>query len=387
VCKQILIAAVLASCTDATLTMAADIGANTTVGGQTFLDVSHITQQQNGADVVPTGTGLDVKRAYLIVDHRFDDVWSANLTTDALYSGSTGATDVFIKRLYLQANINDAFTAHVGSYNMPWISLVEGLYGYRYVEKTATDRFSFANTTDWGVNATGTFGNGLIAYSASVVNGGGFKNPTRTKDVDFEGRVSAKPTDWLTFGAGFYSGHLGQVTEANANFASNTATRWDVAAGVGLAGFRVGAEYFHAKNYKAASASTGVLAGPAGVVVAATATGLAASDEADGFSSWVSYSFAGRWSVFGRYDEAKLSKDIVPSLKDTYFNLGVAYKPSKSVDLALVYKSEKVEDGSISVGGADANGSYTIGGSGVAGTGTTTGGKFEEIGVFAQYSF
>ncbi len=51
-----------------------------------------------------------------------------------------------------------------------------------------------------------------VNYSVSVVDGGGFKNPTRTKYVDFEGRLGFQPVDWLTVGIGGYTGHLGQVT-------------------------------------------------------------------------------------------------------------------------------------------------------------------------------
>ena len=71
-----------------------DIGENTTVGGQAFFDFSNISQTQgqaNGTDplVAPSGTGFDVKRFYLIVDHTFNDVFSADLTTDAQYASNT----------------------------------------------------------------------------------------------------------------------------------------------------------------------------------------------------------------------------------------------------------------------------------------------------------
>src|SRR5580658_2049502 len=107
--KQIYAAVILVGAAAATTpAFAVDIGSSTTVGGQAFFDFSHITQEQNGADVVPTGTGFDVKRFYLTVDHTFDDTYSANLTTDAQFSSSTtagsgGVTEVFIKKLYLQA--------------------------------------------------------------------------------------------------------------------------------------------------------------------------------------------------------------------------------------------------------------------------------------------
>ena len=153
------LAALLAMGIPAGAALAAEDG-STSVGGQVFLDVSHISQQQeqkdgSEKDVPPTGTGFDVKRFYLSVDHQFNDIWSANLTTDAQFSSSTtagsgGVSEVFIKKLYLQAKINDAFVVHAGSYTSPWAPFVESLYGYRWVEKTATDRLGFANTADWG---------------------------------------------------------------------------------------------------------------------------------------------------------------------------------------------------------------------------------------------
>jgi hypothetical protein len=387
--------------------MGADVGANTTVGGLVFADVGHIDEQSNGAEVAPSGTGFDIKRAYLIVNHTFNQVLSANLTTDAQYISSTagsgysssstnnsgGVTELFVKLLYLQARFNDAFVFHAGSYNSPWTSYVQNLYGYRYVDKTETDRLGFASTADWGLNASGVAGgNGWFTYSASVVDGGGYKNPTRSKDVDFEAAVGFKPLSWLNLGAGVYSGHLGQITATTAHYASNTASRWDVLAAVVTPVFRVGAEYFQAKNYKTANPSTGVLSGPGGVVVATNATaadptGSVRSDEADGFSSWASYSFLRQWSVFVRYDQSKPSKDANPDLKDQYFNAGVSFSPLKALDLALVYKHEKVSNGSLSLGGGDGNASYTIGGTGVAGTGIRTSGQYNEIGIYTQYKF
>src|SRR5882762_1416764 len=276
--KQILTAAaILTGCAAATGAAAVDIGADTRVGGQIFFDVSHISLQNENSsgariDAAPTGTGFDVKRFYLSIDHRFNDVWSADLTTDAQFStastatvttasgtttvltnqnSSGGVSEVFIKKLYLEGKFNSLLVVHAGSYDMPWDPFAESLYAYRYVEKTITDRLGYSNTTDWGLNASGTGGtNGVFSYAASVVNGGGFKNPTRTKGVDFEARVSAKPTKWLTAGVGFYSGHLGQINAANEDFPRNTATRFDAAAGVVVSGLRAGVEYYNAKNYK-----------------------------------------------------------------------------------------------------------------------------------------
>ena len=90
--KQILTLAMLSAAAGSTAAGAVDIGANTTVGASVFLDASYIKNQQNGVDVNPTGTGFDVKRGYLIIDHKFNDMFSANLTTDVQYSTASTAT-------------------------------------------------------------------------------------------------------------------------------------------------------------------------------------------------------------------------------------------------------------------------------------------------------
>jgi len=406
--KQILPVAFLTGCAGATAAVAADIGANTSVGGQAFADFGYIRLQNENAagqkiDSGPTGGGFDIKRFYLIADHKFNEVWSADVTLDAQYStastatvttptgtttaltnqnSSGGATSVFVKKLYLEAKLSDALVLHAGSFNSPWAPFVEGVYGYRYIEKTTTDRLGFAQTADWGLNASGKVGPAnLVGYSFSIVNVGGYKKPTRAKSPDYEGRISVVPLEWLTVGAGFYAGHLGQVTATNQDFNYRTAVRYNGLIAVNISGIRAGVEYFSAHNYKTVN-NVATSAYGTSSVVASTATGIPVADEADGESAFVSYNFNSAFSVFGRYDHTKLSKDVAPDLKDDYFHVGAAYKPLKTLDLAVVYKNERVKNGSTSISSGDANGSYTIGGA----KGNRDG-HFDEVGVYAQWSF
>jgi hypothetical protein len=426
--KSLITAAILATSAAATSAFAVDIGENTTIGGQAFFDFGNIIQQQgqtNGTDpsVAPSGTGFDIKRFYIIVDHTFNDVWSADLTTDAQYASNTtlvsgatvtctggakptgttcpagssvasvtptttsvntggSATEVMIKYLYLTAKLNDAFVVHAGSYATPWIQYGDSITGYRWVEKGVTDRLGLSDSSaDWGLNASGSFANNLVAYSASVTDGGGYKNPTRTKDVDFEGRITSKPFAWLDVGVGYYNGHLGQVTAVNDSFPSHAATRWDALVSVNYAGARLTGEYIDARNYKTVNS---VAAGVFGTqdVVASSPTAVLNSDEAKGYSVLASYAFNAVWNVFARYDDVSLSENVVPGLKDRFYDVGIDYKALKSFDLALIYKNEQVNNGAATISSADANGSYTIGGASAA-----TDGKFREIGFYAQYKF
>ncbi len=199
---------------------------DTTIGGLIYTDLTSIstTQDQTSGNVDkdPNGFGLDVKRGYFIVNHTFDDVWSANLTTDFNFAklqghlhrhrrrtrrdpvrghyGNAPETQLFVKKLYVQGHFDDLATLRVGSSDMPWIPYAESVYGYRFVENTLIDRSeiggigSFGNSADWGVNMNGK--NDMVNYSASLVNGGGYKNPSRSKGMDFEGRVAYHPARW-----------------------------------------------------------------------------------------------------------------------------------------------------------------------------------------------
>ncbi|PWK85228.1 porin [Fulvimonas soli] len=295
---------------------------NTTLSGTMFFDLSNIDQKNSDTGKTATsGTGFDVKRFYLGVTHKFNDIWSANLTTDFQYSSAVGATELFVKKAYVQGKFDDAFILRLGSYDMPWIPFVESYYGYRYVDNTLTDRLKYGNSADWGVNVGGDLAGKVLNYSVSAVNGAGYKNPSRSKGVDFEGRVGFVPFDGFVVALGGYSGHRGQETETVD--AQHTAQRGDIMVAYADKNFRLGGEYFTAKNWNQ------VLAVPA--------------DKADGYSIWGSVALNDVWSLFARYDNAKLSKDLDSDKKDVYYNAGIEYQVTKGFRLAGVYKHEKAD--------------------------------------------
>src|SRR5260221_9335311 len=205
--KQIYAAVALAGC-GIFQTAYADtaVTENTTVGGRAFIDLTSLDSKTAGVKNAASGFGLDVKRFYLILDHTFDEVWSANLTTDFNYVSADSETQLFIKKAYVQAKISDAFVVRAGSADLPWIPFVESNYGYRYVEKMVLDRLSFGSTADWGVHAGGKFADGMFSYAVSTIVGNGYKKPTRSKTLDWAGRVAFVPVKGLTARLGFYSG-------------------------------------------------------------------------------------------------------------------------------------------------------------------------------------
>ncbi|GAB2501318.1 hypothetical protein GCM10027084_14430 [Pseudoxanthomonas sangjuensis] len=290
---------------------------DTKLSGRMYFDLTNIDQESNGAKTDASGFGFDIKRFYLGVDHKFDDVWSMNLTTDFQYSSAISSTELYIKKAYIQAKLSDAFVLRAGSTDLPWVPFAENYYGMRYVENTIADRLKFATSADWGLHVSGEAGSGMFNYAAAMLNGAGYKNPSRSKGVDFEGRIGFAPTANTVVAVGAYSGKLGKEKENTE--ALHTADRVDAMVAYASPNFRVGAEYFQAKNWN------NVL--------------TAASDKADGYSVWSSVGLTdGGVTLFGRYDKADLSKEIDPSLEETYYNLGVEFPVIKGVKLATVYK-------------------------------------------------
>jgi len=314
----------------------------TKIGAKIFTDFTSIDAKSDGTRTAASGLGVDVKRAYVSIGHKFDDVWSANVTTDFQYVSNDSVTQVYIKKLYVQARLSDALVLRAGSADLPWVPFIEDLNGFRYLEQEILDRLKFGTSTDWGLNVSGKTA-GMFNYSVALVNGGGYKNPTRTKTMDVEGRAAITPLDGLTVAAGIYSGKRGQKTDGGPA-TPNTANRVTGVVAYVKTGLRLGVEYFTAKNWN-------------------NITGASIDDKADGFSAWGSYDFNSMWGVFARADSAKLSKDVNPGREDKYFNVGVVSHPRNNIAVALAYKNDKVSGGT----GAEI--------------------KYGEIGVWTQVTF
>lgn len=290
---------------------------DTKLSGRMYYDFTNIDDSNKGVKTPKSGFGFDIKRFYLGVDHTFNDKWSMNLTTDFQYSSAISSTELYIKKAYVQYKYSDAFVVRAGSADLPWVPFSENANGMRYVENTMVDRLKYGTSADWGLHASGKLAGGAFEYAAAALNGAGYKNPSRSKGVDFEGRVSYAPTESIVVGVGAYTGTLGKETQT-VN-ALHTANRVDFLAAYTSGNTRFGVEYFQATNWNNVLTS--------------------ASDKADGYSLWGSVGLTnGGITLFGRYDQAKISKNLDPSLQDTYYNVGVEFPIIKGIKLATVYK-------------------------------------------------
>lgn len=333
--------------------------AGTKVGGTMFADISHVVNTADGVHQATPGADYDIKRFYLVVDHKFNSVWSANLTTDFNYdSGPAAATQLYLKKAFLQAKLSDALVIRAGSADLPWVPFVEGIYGNRYVEQTLIDRTKFGTSADWGLHVSGSLLGGLVNYAASAIDGSGYRKPSlgnvnRTGTIDLEGRVNVNYMHF-TAAIGGYTGKLGADVTGTPTY--HTAQRFNALIAYTGAKIRVGGEYFSATDWSDVKQSNPAL-----------------TNKSEGVSVFGSYAFAKKFTAFGRYDWVKPKESTAPAENDNYFNVGVAYHPVDIIDLALLYKHDKVVNGVLST----ANGS-------IGGVKT---GSYDEIGVFTQVKF
>jgi hypothetical protein len=359
---------------------------DTKVGATMFADASYIDNRNANGKTAQSGTNFDIKRMYLSVDHKFNDIYSFNVTTDFTFDSNANSpsgaasptnneaggantasgiksTQFFIKKAYLQAHYADAFNVRLGAAELPWVPFVEGINGYRYVENMFVDRIKFGTTTDWGVHVFGNLFDNIIGYQVSVIDGEGFKQPSlgavnRTSALDVEGRINATYKHF-TVAVGGYDGKLGASVQGVTTY--HDAQRIDALAAYADSKVRLGFEYLYARYWKDVTQSN-----------------PAKTNTTEGYSVFASYNFTPKFALFGRYDWLKPKQDTVPGENENFFDVGVSYKPIAPLDFALVYKRDSVVNGSLTT--AD----------GIIGipTGATTGkGTYDEIGLFTQVKF
>lgn len=335
-------------------------GPATRVSGRMYFNVSTIDNDVPGRSP-DTVAGFAVKRVYVGVDHRFDERFAANVTldidnlvrarssTDASANGTVQGIN--IKKAYLEAKLNPAFIVRAGAVDTPWIPYVENVDGFRYVDQSMVDRLRLGTSADWGIHLLGSLGGGLVSYQLSAVDGAGFRQPQLSRNIDLEGRLSLKYKG-IEAAIGGYSGKLGSETDGAPAF--RRAERLDALLAYKTDAFTIGGEYVSARNWGRVLAS-------------------APRDKAEGWSLFGSYAFRSDWTLFGRFEWSEPNGRTRPTVDATYFNVGLQYSPIDAIDLALVYKRDEANNGSVTTGAG------TIGGA--------AGGTRNEVGLYGQFRF
>lgn len=158
---------------------------------------------------------FDLERAYLGVEAEFSDKWSAVVVGDVdrptytevepVYDEETGdLVDVevtekkgpytyYVKYAYGQYQPYSVFGVRFGIMPTAYIDRYEKAWGYRYVEKTPSDRVKWDSSADAGFALLGDLPKNLGSYYAMVRNGEGYKKPEEDSGKAVQARILLTP--------------------------------------------------------------------------------------------------------------------------------------------------------------------------------------------------
>jgi len=153
-------------------------------------------------------------RAYLGVKATFSEQWFATVVGDIyrptfskttpVYDDNGDLIDVevkdkkgpysyYVKYAYGQYTPFESFGFRIGCLPTPFIDRYEKAWGYRYVEKTPSDRVKWDSSADLGLAFMGKLPGGTGSYYAMVRNGEGYKTPESDTGKAAHLRLLLKP--------------------------------------------------------------------------------------------------------------------------------------------------------------------------------------------------
>ena len=151
---------------------------NVKVSGYGFGDAYGLIDHHDAK--VENQTGFWIRRAYLTVDSKVSDTWSARLRFEVNSPGdftTSGPLDPYVKDAYL-AWKDGGRELYLGISPTPSFDFIEGFWGYRHIEKTPLDLYRMAGSRDFGVAYKGTAHDGKVFYHAMLGNGSGVNSET-----------------------------------------------------------------------------------------------------------------------------------------------------------------------------------------------------------------
>lgn len=290
--------------------------------GKVFADVSRIDKHSAGSTGSTRDDNADLKRLYLTGSYRFDEHWSAVATLDVNWLRNHRDPDLWVKHLYVQRSWSNGTRLRLGVADMPLTMLVSRWYGFRYIDTSVTGLEKLEDqAADWGAHLHGQPAPGW-EYAVALVTGVGYKYPSHGDRADVEGYLGYHPSRHTIVAVDGYEGRRAREPEDAIDVTGlHTARRVGLLAGYMDDDWRLGVRYAYVSNWKV------VDGGP--------------STRARSSSVWASRRLAAAWTLFGRYDTTRPDRLGTPDRRDIYANLGLEWKPARTLRLALVAKHRR----------------------------------------------
>lgn len=169
--------------------------------GEVFGDMYWIAADHDSA--IEDLNGLWFRRINLTHDYKFDDAFSSRVRLEAATPGDFESKDLmltFIKDAWVKWTTGNQ-NVLIGLSPTPSWSLVEEMWGMRYIEKLPAELQRLASSRDMGLAAQGSFDSGKkFGYHAMVANGNGQVGETDAKKKGYLA-LRVRPTEAWAFEA------------------------------------------------------------------------------------------------------------------------------------------------------------------------------------------
>jgi hypothetical protein len=256
---------------------------------------------------------FELRRIYLKYDHTFSDRFAAQFLIESTEKTLiTGKYGIAVKTAFLEwRNLVPQSSIFIGMIPTPAWGLVEGIWGYRSIEKSIIDFRGLGSAVDVGVSLKGTFDKtGNYGYFVMIGNGTGQKLETN-KYKKFYSELAAKPVKGLT-------------TEIYSDFEPNRGDKNKFTfrgfASYQMSVFTAGVEVFQQNQKKAKNNSLDVV--PFGVSAFAWATLVKKTKKPN-------EPILNAFARFDYFDPDTKNKDS--GFKENFITLGLDYMPMKNV--------------------------------------------------------
>ena len=117
-------------------------------------------------------SGFDIKRAYLIYSNDISEDLFFKIRFDVGRT-STDVLTTYLKNAYIDWKCDNGDKFSMGLIGTNSYVVQEKNWGYRFIEKSALDKYGATNTADFGIGYSKTFGQ--IKANLQLLNGEGYK--------------------------------------------------------------------------------------------------------------------------------------------------------------------------------------------------------------------
>jgi hypothetical protein len=160
------------------------IAAETQASGVVFANwLLHLNDQKQGKNY----NAFDVTRAFVILDHKFNDKYSSNLIGDVNRESSTnGQLQFHLRSAYVQVNKLIPYTdMRFGMQGIIWFDMLEDAWSLRYIDAVSLDKLGFIPRADLGVSFIAHCPGNYGILALQVMNGGGYMSSEQNKYKDY----------------------------------------------------------------------------------------------------------------------------------------------------------------------------------------------------------